>query len=37
MTMHQILKIDERISFFTIGVERGEKYLAPKNQQMVQY
>ena len=35
--MHQILKIDERISFLAIGVERGEKYLTPENQQMAQY
>ena len=34
--MHQILKIDERISFLTIGVEGGDKYLPSKNQQMVQ-
>ena len=27
MTMHQILKNDERIFFLTINVERGEKYL----------
>ena len=37
MTMHQILKIDERISFLTKSVEIGEKYLTPKNQQMVQW
>ena len=36
MTMHQILKIDERNSFLMISVEIGEKYLTPKNQQMVQ-
>ena len=36
MAMHQILKIDERISFLTIGVERGKKYLARVNQQLVQ-
>ena len=36
MTMHQILKIDERISFLTISVEIGEKHVTPKNQQMVQ-
>ena len=36
MTMHQILKIDERIPFLTISVEIGEKYSKPKNQQMVQ-
>ena len=33
--MHQILKIDERISFLTIGVKRGEKYLPSKHQQKV--
>ena len=26
MSMHQILKIDECISFLTIRVERGEEY-----------
>ena len=36
MTMHQTLKIDERISFLTISVESVEKYLTPENQQMVQ-
>ena len=36
MTMDQILKIDERISFLMIGVERGKKCLPSKNQQMVQ-
>ena len=36
MTMHQILKIDKRISFLTISVESGKKYLPSKNQQMVQ-
>ena len=36
MAMHQILEIDKRISFLTISVERGEKYLASDNQQMVQ-
>ena len=33
--MHQILKIDEHISFLTINVEIGEKYLTPKNQKML--
>ena len=37
MTMHQILKIDVRISFLTISVDKGEKYLTTENQQMVQY
>ena len=36
MTMHQILKIDEPITFLTISVVIGEKYLTPKIQQMVQ-
>ena len=36
MTIHQILKFYERISSLTISVEIGEKYLTPKNQQMVQ-
>ena len=36
MTIHQILNIDERISFRMIGVERGDKYLTPKNQYMVE-
>ena len=36
MTMHQILQIDERISFLTISVEIGEKYLTPENHQMMQ-
>ena len=36
MTVHQILKIDERIFFLTINIERGEKYLQSENQQMVQ-
>ena len=34
--MYQTLKIDERISFITISVVIGEKYLTPKIQQMVQ-
>ena len=36
MIIYQIFKIDERISFLTISVEIGEKYLASKNQKMVQ-
>ena len=36
MTMYQLLKIDERIFFLMISVERGEKYLPFKNQQMMQ-
>ena len=35
--MHQILKIDERISFLTISVERGEKCLPSKNYYLYYY
>ena len=31
VTMHQILKTNERISFLTISVEREKKYLPSKN------
>ena len=36
MTMLQILKIDEHVSFLTISVGKGERNSTPENQQIVQ-